>query len=170
MTRMLTNLCSGIDRIVSRITVVLMTILVVDVSWQVFSRYVIRNPSSFTEELATFCLIWLGLLGGAYAYRQRAHLGVDILTRKMEPVRKQRAAIFSYGVMMLFAIPVLVIGGTRLVWLTLTLNQISAALQVPMGYIYLVLPLSGVLFVLYSITFIMENLSAGIQPDTDKRD
>lgn len=164
MTRTLTKFCNGLDRIVGGIAVGLMVLLVLDVTWQVLSRYVLRNPSSFTEELAAFCLIWLGLLGGAWAYRQRAHLGVDILTRKMAPVNRRRSEIFSYCVMLFFAVTVLVIGGSRLVWLTLSLQQVSAALQVPMGYIYSVVPVSGLLFVLYSVTFILEALQNKDEP------
>ena len=44
----------------------------------------------------------------------------------------------------------LVVGGSGLVWLTLDLGQTSAALQIPLGYVYLVLPLSGLLMMYYS--------------------
>ena len=158
MTGPLTRLSDRLDRIVSRLAVVLMIALVLDVTWQVLTRYLTQNPSSFTEELAAFLLIWLGLLGGAYAYRQKSHLGVDVLTRKMTVTARTRAAIFSYIVAMIFAILVLLIGGIRLVYMTFALKQVSAALQVPMGIIYCVLPISGMLFVIYSLTFIVETL------------
>jgi len=158
MTGVLTRISDRLDWIVSRLAVVLMILLVVDVTWQVATRYLMQNPSSFTEELAAFLLIWLGLLGGAYAYRQKSHLGVDFLTRKMTGTTRTRAEIFTYIVAMVFAILVLLIGGIRLVYMTLVLEQVSAALQVPMGYIYCVLPLSGLLIVTYSLTFIVETL------------
>ena len=50
-----------------------------------------------------------------------------------------------------FCVLVLIVGGNALVSLTLDLNQISAALGVKMGWIYTVLPVSGVIMVFYSI-------------------
>ena len=61
------------------VSIVLMSVMVIDVSWQVASRFVFRAPSSFTEELAGFLLIWIGLLGAAYGFPTRAHLGIDLL-------------------------------------------------------------------------------------------
>ena len=67
----------------------LLTIMVLDVIWQVFTRFVLKHPSSYTEELAGFLLIWIGLLGAGYAFYIRAHLGIDIL--------KQRSKTFLFG-------------------------------------------------------------------------
>jgi TRAP-type C4-dicarboxylate transport system permease small subunit len=50
----------------------------------------------------------------------------------------------------------MVIGGIRLVTITLMLNQISAALQVQLGYVYSIIPLSGILMMFYSIYFIRQ--------------
>jgi TRAP-type C4-dicarboxylate transport system permease small subunit len=52
----------------------------------------------------------------------------------------------------------MVIGGFRLVSITLKLNQISAALQIQLGYVYLVLPLSGLLIMFYAFLSFMEKL------------
>jgi len=52
----------------------------------------------------------------------------------------------------------MVIGGVRLVQITLSPNQISAALQIPLGYVYSVLPLSGALMMFYSATFIIDEI------------
>jgi len=43
----------------------------------------------------------------------------------------------------------------RLVWVTLQLNQISASLEIKIGYIYFVLPISGLLMIYYSIHFLL---------------
>ena len=54
----------------------------------------------------------------------------------------------------MFALTVMVIGGIWLVYTRFFLGQISAALELPLGYVYLVLPLTGVLIMYYSIVFI----------------
>jgi TRAP-type C4-dicarboxylate transport system permease small subunit len=148
----------GVTRIVSVFLVFLMAVMVLDVTWQVFTRFILRDPSSFTEELAGFLLIWIGLFGAGYAYRVKAHLGIDVLTSKLSGIKKQTSEIVISGIVFLFALFILVIGGWRLVNLTFTLKQISPVMGIPMGYIYLVLPLTGVLFMYYSVYFVFEVL------------
>ncbi len=140
-----------VDRSLNVILVLLMAALVVNVLWQVGSRFLLNDPSSFTEEAARFLLLWLGLLGGCYAYRNRSHLGLDLMTRNLEGALQRWAHRSVLLVVMLFAVLVLVYGGGRLVWLTLELRQTSAALDIPMGYVYSVLPLSGILITFYSL-------------------
>ncbi|MBN2317615.1 MAG: TRAP transporter small permease [Acidobacteria bacterium] len=147
-----------ITRILSAVLVLLMAIMVLDVTWQVFTRFILRDPSEFTEELAGFLLIWIGLLGASYAYFVKAHLGIDVLTSKFSGTKKQVSEILVAGIVFLFALFLLVIGGWRLVDLTFTLKQISAVMGIPMGYVYLVLPLTGVLFMYYSVYNIVEAL------------
>ncbi len=150
------KLTKGITKILSFILIVLMAVMVLDVTWQVITRFIMKNPSSFTEELAGFLLIWIGLLGASYALHTRAHLGIDVLTFKLIGVKKQAVEILIYTIVLLFAFFVMVIGGFRLVNLTFTLNQISPAMGLKMGYVYLVIPVTGILFIYYSIDFIVQ--------------
>jgi len=149
------RLTDGITRIVSVFLILLMAAMVLDVTWQVFTRFILKNPSRFTEELAGFLLIWIGLLGSGYAYRIKAHLGIDILTSKLSGTKKRISEIIIEGVVFIFALFVLVIGGWRLVDLTFTLKQISPVMGISMGIVYLVLPLTGILFMYYSVYFIV---------------
>ncbi len=145
-----------VDKILITFLMILMVSMVLDVSWGVFTRYVAPKPSPFTEELAAFLMMWVGLLGGAYALRQKAHLGIDILTSKLSPQYQHRWDIFIYVMIILFAAFVLIWGGIRLVSIQLYLQQTSAALQIKVGYVYLVLPITGLLLTFYSIHFILE--------------
>ena len=52
-----------LNRVLEVILIMLLGVMVLNVSWQVFSRYVLANPSSFTDELARYLMIWLGVLG-----------------------------------------------------------------------------------------------------------
>lgn len=140
-----------IDRALGWILMVLMALMVIDVTWQVFARFILGEPSSITEELARFLLVWIGLLGAAYAFRMRAHLGLDIVTSNLAPKARWRADVLVNILCFLFAAMVMVYGGTKLVLLTLDLRQLSPALQVPMGYIYTVIPLSGLLICLFAV-------------------
>ena len=145
-----------ITKILEIVLIILMAGIVIDVSWQIFTRFILRDPSSYTEELAGFLLIWIGLLGASYALYTRVHLGIDILTSKLVGFRRKMSTITIYILVLLFSLFIPVIGGMKLVNITFTLKQISPAMGIPMGYVYLVLPLTGVLMIYYSIVFIIK--------------
>lgn len=151
------TLTHAVTRILSITLILLMAIMVFTVTWQVFTRFVLGDPSGFTEELAGFLLIWIGLLGASYAYYTKAHLGIDVLTSKLSGSKRQSSEILVSAIVFLFALFLLVIGGSHLVHLTFTLKQISPAMGIPMGCIYLVLPISGFLFMYYSVVFIVSS-------------
>ena len=132
-----------VDHALEWLLVALMSFMVVNVLWQVASRFLLNNPSSFTEEVARYLLVWVGLLGGAYAVGKRIHLAIDLFPSKLEGRRKKILELFIELCIFVFAALVLLGGGAGLVWLTLDLGQTSAALQIPLGFVYLVLPLSG---------------------------
>ncbi|MGH1364087.1 MAG: TRAP transporter small permease [Calditrichia bacterium] len=140
-----------IDQVLEKLLVFIMGLMVVVVTWQVVTRYVLNDPSSYTAELATYLLIWVSMLGAAYALRLRAHLGIDIVTVKLTGSAKKFSEIFIYSMIILFSALFFVYGGSYLVYVTLTVKQLSAAFQLPVGYIYLVLPISGLLMIFYSI-------------------
>ena len=146
-----------IDSILEKILVVLFGIMILVITWQVFSRFVLNSPSSFTEELSTYILIWISLLGATYAFRKKSHIGIDILTNKLsEPFNKFSKYIIHFVNILFFSF-VFVWGGLNLVMITLQLNQISASLQIKIGYIYFILPISGLLMIYYSIYFLLND-------------
>ena len=146
----------NIDQFLAIALIITMTVLVIDVVWQVLARYVVKSPSSFTDELARFLLIWVGLLGSAYAMGKKKHLAIDLLPSKLSEKPGRYLNIFISVLIILFATLVLVVGGIRLVYITLTLKQISPALGIPLGYVYLVLPFSGILIVMYAFLDIFD--------------
>lgn len=132
-----------IDRFLGHFLGAMLALMTLDVLWGVFTRYVLANQASWTEELARFLMIWIGMLGAAYATGQRLHLSIDLLKNK--PNRLIALVI------LLFAAGVMVIGGSRLVLLTAELGQTSPAIGVPMAVVYAVVPLSGLLILYYRI-------------------
>ncbi len=138
-----------IDRYLSALLIGLMTLMTLDVLWGVFTRYVYGNQADWSEELAKFLLIWVGLLGAAYASGQKLHLTIDLITDSLSPTGKNRLALLINVLIILFAFSVLVIGGGNLMYITNILGQTSPALQLPMYLVYLVVPISGVLVVVY---------------------
>lgn len=146
-----------IDRVLEIILVLVMSILVLDVLWQVVSRYVLSSPSSFTDELAGYLLIWVGLLGAAYVAGKNEHLAIDLMLQKSGPVRKKILTMIINISIVLFSFFVFLAGGIWLVYTRFVLEVKSAALEIPLGYVYLILPFSGLLIVYYTIDNILKS-------------
>ena len=146
------------DKILEIALVFFMSILVIDVLWQVASRYILSSPSSFTDELAGFLLIWVGLLGAAYVAGKNEHLAIDLLIQRSGPKRKKRLEISISILIILFGLLVMVIGGSWLVFTRFLLEVKSAALELPLGAVYIVVPISGLLIVYYNIDNLLKTL------------
>ncbi len=147
-----------VDKILEWILIALMAANVLNVLWQVFTRFVLKNPSSFTEELARYLLIWVGLLGASYVSGQKMHLAINVVVERLRRGTRDIVELCVQLFIFLFAGFVMVIGGFRLVAITFTLNQISAALRIKLGYIYIVLPLSGLAIMFYAFVFFLEKM------------
>lgn len=152
------SLKERIDKILEVFLIFITSILVIDVLWQVLSRYVLSSPSSFTDELAGYLLIWVGVMGAAYVAGKQEHLAIDLLVQRVKPINQKRLIIIINIMILLFALAVMIVGGVWLVVTRFKFGVMSAALQIPLGYVYTVLPLSGLLIVYYSIYIIRENI------------
>jgi len=131
-----------IDRILANFLVIIMAVMVLNVLWQVASRFILGSPSSFTDELARYLMIWVGILGAAYVSGRNMHVAIDVLpTRLSQPMQDLLA---------------MVIGGSRLVYITYVLGQNSPALQVPLAVVYMVIPVSGLLIIYYKLSDILK--------------
>jgi TRAP-type C4-dicarboxylate transport system permease small subunit len=140
-----------IDKILEIFLISILSILVLDVLWQVASRYLLANPSKFTDEIAGFLLIWVSLFGAAYVSGKNQHLAINILANKLHGQKRKILQVAIHTIIVLFAVFVVLIGGTWLVYTRFHLGQISPALELPLGYVYLVLPLSGFFILYYSV-------------------
>jgi TRAP-type C4-dicarboxylate transport system permease small subunit len=152
-----------IDKILERILVVLMVVLVLDVLWQVISRYInkflannfdIQIPTAFyafTDELAGFLLVWVALAGAAYATGKKQHLAIDLLSTKLSDTGKTILYMIINALIVIFAISVLIVGGFWLVYSRFYLGQVSAAMEIPIGLVYIIVPVSGLIISYYAV-------------------
>lgn len=156
------------------VIILLFAALVVDVLWGVLSRasgglvvkllergyepwaFLPHGQARWTEEVAIFLMMWVSLLGSSAAYGLRAHLGVDYLVEKLHPGAKALAEAVVHVVVAVFAGTVLLWGGYVLVSKTMASGQLSPALNLKMGYVYLAVPISGAFIVLFCIENLVE--------------
>jgi TRAP-type C4-dicarboxylate transport system permease small subunit len=144
-----------IDKILGTALSLIMGIMVVNVLWQVFTRFVMETPSSFTDELARYLMIWVGVLGAAYISGRRMHVAIDLLPAKLNKEGQVKLKVFINCIIIIFCFFALVGGGSRLVYITFVLEQYSPALQIPLALVYVVIPISGLLIIYYKITDIL---------------
>ena len=150
-----------LNKAIETFLVLIFSLLVLDVVWQVVSRYVVGQSSSFTEEFARFALIWLTVLGAAYINGQKeGHLSMDFLLAKLPSGKKIKRQKKIQLIMAIFALVVMIIGGGNLVYTTLKLGQISPALLVPLGFVYAIVPISGAIIIFFSIYHIKRTLNS----------
>lgn len=129
----------------------LLAIQVSVVLWGVFTRYAVGNQAGWTEELARYLLIWISLLGAAYAVASRSHIAISLLPDSLEGSRKLLVNRIIDLLVLFFAVVVLIIGGSYYVWLTFTLGQRAPSLDLPIGIVYLVVPLSGLFIAFFQL-------------------
>lgn len=141
-----------IDNIIRITLVVILSLMVINVLYQVGTRYFTSNPSSFTDELSRYFMIWLGILGAAYVAGQSRHVAIDILPKKFSHRVQSFLSSLVRWFIIAFALFGLVIGGSNLVYITFVLNQYSPSLQIPLGVVYLIIPISGLLIIFYKLT------------------
>jgi TRAP-type C4-dicarboxylate transport system permease small subunit len=145
-----------LDKVIANMLVILMALMVLNVTWQVTSRYIFKDPSSFTDELSRYMLIWVGMLGAAYVAGKNEHLAIDIILTSLRENLQKKVLILVSVLVMIFALTVMVIGGTNLVYITFILAQKSAALQIPLAYVYSIIPFSGILVCYYQVFTIFQ--------------
>ncbi len=155
---MLRRILDGLNRGLEFFTAVSMGVLVVDVTWQVITRFILRNPSEWTEELATYLMIWVGLLGSAVAFNRKAHLGIDYFVGKLTLQKRRITECVVYLFTFVFSLLVMFFGGLQLVSKTFAMGQTSPALGLPLGYVYLCIPVAGFFLTIYSLEYLIDTL------------
>lgn len=123
-----------------------MTVLVLGGFWQVFSRFVLGNPSTFTDELLRYTLIWAGLIGSSYCFYKDEHLYLGLIKDRIKGKFSIINKIFVEIITLMFVIYIYIYGGIKLV--SVNTSQLSSVLRIPMGIIYAILPISGVFIIL----------------------
>lgn len=147
-----------IDLILSSACAVIFAAMVVIGTYQIVTRFVFRNPSTVSEELLTYSFTWMALLSSAYVFGKRDHMRMGFMADKAGAAGQKILSILSEILIMVLAAGVMIYGGVTITKLTMT--QSTASLGIPMGVVYTIIPISGVLIVLYALLNLAD-LAAG---------
>lgn len=152
------------DKVLSVICEVMFCFMTVIAVYQVITRYVFSRPSSFSEELLTYSFAWVAMFATTLVFGESEHMRLSFFSDKLSGRNAVLLSIISEVLILVFAALVLIFGGVSIVKLTLT--QVTASLGIPMGYVYTIMPVSGVLIAIYNIINI-SNLCARLK-DADR--
>lgn len=149
-----------IDVILSSACAVIFAAMVVIGTYQIVARFIFKNPSTVSEELLTYSFTWMALLASAYVFGKRDHMRMGFMADKLGKGGQKILNIFSEILIMILAGSVMIYGGVTIMDLTMT--QSTASLGIPMGVVYTIIPLSGILIVIYSVLNMID-LIAGVE-------
>lgn len=122
--------------------------------WQVFTRSVLKNPSTWSEELVSYLFAWMSLLGASIVTSESGHMNIPVLVDRLNPQMRSYMRILHELIALLFSLAILVYGGWQIS--RLAMGQMTSSLGVPVGIFYFVMPLCGVLNIIYTIINIAE--------------
>ena len=144
----------GLDKLILFICVVLFMLMTVVGTYQILVRYVFKSPSTISEELISYSFAWMSMFAASYIFGKRDHMRMVFFIEKFTKSAQRTVAIITELVILLFALGVLIGGGSYITSLSMT--QMTPALKISMGYIYLVIPVCGVMTSIYSILNIVD--------------
>ncbi|RKJ03298.1 TRAP transporter small permease [bacterium D16-54] len=124
-------------------------VMVILTCWQVLTRYVLNNPSSWSEELVSYMFAWMSLLGASLVTAERGHMNIPIVVEKCSPSLQKLLLCLAELIGFLFSAIILAYGGFQIA--NLAMGQMTSSLGVPIGVFYVVLPLCGVLNMVYTV-------------------
>ena len=146
----------NLDAIITCITLSLCTILV---NCNIFTRYLFNSPIYWAEEVATSLFIWTVFIGSAYAYRTKAHLGVDVLV-KMLPPKAKKVVNLLIGLIEIAVLLMLTYVSAQYVmnsW-----HRVTDVLMMPRWYFAIAVPIGFGWSLLYAIyDFVMNIFGKG---------
>ncbi len=145
------------EKFVEIFIMILLTLMVMFAVWQVVTRYVLNNPSSYTEELLIYMMTWLAMVGGAYAYGKNSHIAITYIYNKCTDKNKATISIIVHTLVLTYSSLVLVYGGASLT--LVSASRSTASLGVSFAWVYLSTVVAGIMFDVYALSFIKEAYS-----------
>ncbi len=157
-----------LDKIIEWLLLILLAAMVVGNFWQIFTRFVLNNAASWTEEFLRYSLIWLTMLGVPYAYSRGQHIAIEFIVNTFSIKGKRLTQIFIEVLILCISVFVMIIGG-----IMVTINasgQVSPALGMPMQFYYSSVPVCGILMIIYTVPRLINQIFKNSDDDSSSDD
>ncbi|MCD7778532.1 MAG: TRAP transporter small permease [Clostridiales bacterium] len=148
------NLRNVLNKIINFLAAVSFAAMVILTCWQVFTRYILQNPSSWSEELVGYLFAWMSLLGACVVTGERGHMNIPVLVEKMGETAKKGFLILAEVIAFLFAAAILVYGGLQIT--VLAMGQLTSSLGVAIGVFYVIMPVCGIINMIYTVLNVID--------------
>lgn len=156
------KLKTKIDSILLTFAGVLLTLMVILSIWQVAARYILNTPSTTSEEIIRFLLIWFSLISAAYVFGQKKHIAIVFIKEKFNQAVQTVIDRLANIILLIVALGLMIWGGIKVIDLTLT--QTAPSTGISMAIMYGALPVSGLFIAFYAIHSLVTGHSS-IQED-----
>lgn len=143
------NIRQGLLTALKLLCIVLFSVLVLVVVWQVFTRQVMGAPSPWTTVTAQYMFVWLSLFAATLVFGERGHIAVDVVASRVPAPVRHVLVIAVQACILAFAVLVMVWGGVRGVGMSW--DQTIPGFPVTVGHMYLALPVAGVMIALLAL-------------------
>lgn len=146
---------SFLDIVLSKLIIFVFLLMVILVFFQVINRFIFHIPVPWTEEFSRYIFVWLSLLGTAKAFYKKGHIAMDIIDNVVKGKGKKYLNILVYILCLIFFM-VMVIYGSR--WVFSCKGTICQSVKLDLVYIYIVLPVSFLVMILYVLEFLIDEI------------
>jgi TRAP-type C4-dicarboxylate transport system permease small subunit len=145
-----------LDLIVGSACCLILAGMIAVLAWQVFSRYALDAPSTFSEEILRYGMIWSSFLGAALACSHGTHMAVDLVREAAKGRVRHALHVLVPLSFLAFSVAVLIVGGLSA--MNIASGQHSAVLHIPMEWVYAAMPVGGGLLAIYSLLNLAERI------------
>ena len=140
------NVLNRIMNVLAGVSLIAMTALT---CWQVFTRYILNNPSTWSEVLVGYLFAWASLFGASLITGERGHMNIPVVVELMPAKAQKFFAVFGEVIAMLFSAIILIYGGYKIT--LLAMGQMTSSLGIAVGVFYIAMPVCGVINILYTV-------------------
>lgn len=156
MLKFLNKIESAVSKVVEILLIVIISILTICCILQVFTRYVLNDSLTWTEEAARYCFIWGGVLGIALAFKEKSHARIlaifDIFPKKIQVILEGLSNVLAIYMSLIM----IKYGGSMCLQ---SMQKLSPQLQIPLGWIYASVPITGMIILFFMITSLIRYLA-----------
>jgi TRAP-type C4-dicarboxylate transport system permease small subunit len=151
------------DRCINWFLALLMAGMVVIISAQVWCRFILNDPLSWSEEAGRYLFVWISFMGAAAGVRYQVHLGIDLMDKLLSPRAYRYVVVLVNLIIQIFLI-MIIYWGFKI--LGIIQFQESPSMNISMKYPYLAVPVGGIFMLINSLRIMV----AAIQNRTMDRE
>lgn len=142
-----------LNAIIEWFLVLLMVAVIGVVLLQIIFRFFVSKPLTWSEELSRYLFIWISYIGGYLCSRNGSHMGIDYFVDRIPGIVGKIVKALAKLTLLAYMGVVCYYG---FILSDRVMMQVSPAMHLPMGYVYMAIPLGMLLMLITSIVNIFE--------------